>query len=50
VLIGGLLVIVAAAGYDAAIEWRTSSRLKDLIAGQSNSQAAATSRASRETS
>jgi hypothetical protein len=34
VLIGGLLVIVAAAGYAAALEWRTSRRLKELIAGQ----------------
>ena len=49
-LVVGLLIIVAAAGYAAVLEWRTRNILDGLIAGQSSSHADATSRSSRETS
>ncbi len=49
-LIAGLLVIIAAAGYAVALEWRARRRLDGLIASQSSVHAAATSRSSRETS
>ena len=50
VLIAGLLVIAAAAGYAVALEWRAKRALNGLIADQSKSHAAARSRSSREIS